>query len=446
MQLTLNTIAGNSGEQPVTRILQNAIDRVATAGGGTLTIPPGRYLTGALLLPSNFCLHLQAGCELLASPHYADYLAGQTLTVAEQSNRALLYAYGQRNITLCGAGCINGNADAWFSPQRDAQGYRIPARERPRMVVLEDCQQVRLRDLQLINAPMWTVHLVSCQHVFISQLTIDNDLTMANTDALDIDSCQHVHISDSYFSAADDGICLKTTRKPQHLRRPARNITISGCVLRSYSSAFKIGTETVDDIENVIMTGCTIFDSNRAIGLVSRDGGALRRLRFSDISFECRHVNPCHWGRADPIFISCRFRDPAVIPGSITQVSFTGLTGIGEGAINLHSDLPGGIRQVSVSQLQFSQQQSASEQQGSYDVRPPCNPERPTGSGLDNAFLLNPASGEPFGVERYPGGMPALFARGVQDLQLAALTLDRPSPLPAGWHPQPVVQLDSTAI
>ena len=59
---------------------------------------------------------------------------------------------------------------------------------------------------------MWTAHLVSCNQVFIQNLTIDNDLALSNTDALDIDSCQHVHISDSYFSAADDGICIKTTR------------------------------------------------------------------------------------------------------------------------------------------------------------------------------------------------------------------------------------------
>ncbi|MEI8634249.1 hypothetical protein P4S72_23810 [Vibrio sp. PP-XX7] len=59
----------------------------------------------------------------------------------------------------------------------------------------------------------------------------------------------------------------------------------------------KIGTETVDDIEDIIMTGCTIYDSNRAIGLVSRDGGNFRRLQFSHITFNCRHVHPCHWGK-----------------------------------------------------------------------------------------------------------------------------------------------------
>lgn len=441
MQLILSELPPDTEGQPVTRWIQQAIDRIGAAGGGTLIIPPGRYVTGALVLPGQFCLHLEAGAELIASPDYDDYRPGETLTVAEQSRRALIYARGQHTISLTGDGCINGNADAWFSEERDEQGYRMPARERPRMVVLEDCQHIRLQNIQLVNAPMWTVHLVSCRHVFIHQLTIDNDMTMANTDALDIDSCQFVHISDSYFSAADDGICLKTTRKPASLSGPARHITITGCVLRSYSSAFKIGTETVDDIEDVVMTGCTIFDSNRAIGIISRDGGRFQRLRFSDITFTCHYVNPCHWGRADPIFISCRHRDTRVTPGSISQVSFSGLTGSAEGAINLHSGIPGGIRHVRFSQIQFTQTASENPQQGSYDIRPPCNPARPTGSGLDNAFLINPHTGEPWGVERYPGGLPALFSRGVTQLALDNLSIERPTPLPGGWHTEPIVEL-----
>lgn len=440
MQLTLTLPKGHPASSPVTGIIQQAIDEVNNAGGGTLVLPPGQYLTGALVLPSNFCLHFEPGAELVASSQYEDYLPGETLSVAEQSNRALIYARNQHNISLTGQGRIDGNATAWFSATKDALGYRMPAQERPRIIVFEGCNNVRLQSVRIHDAPMWTVHLVACEQVFISQMVVDNDMTMANTDALDIDSCRYVHISDSHFSAADDGICLKTTRKPAPLAGPTQHVTISGCTLRSASSAFKIGTETVDDIEDIVMTGCTIYDSNRGIGIISRDGGALRRLRFSDITFNCHHANPCHWGRADPVFISCRARDPKVPPGTISQVSFNGISGTAEGAINLHSEQPGDIAWVRLSQVQLRQVACNDPQQGSYDIRPPCNPERPTGTGLDNAFLINPASGEPWGVERYPGGMPAIYATGVLHLALDNLSIERPHPLPAGWHPQAVIQ------
>lgn len=421
-------------------MLQRALDQIAAAGGGRLTLPAGRYRSGCLNLPSDIELHLDAGAVLIASQQLADYQAVQSLSCAEKSHNVLLYALGQRNITLSGTGRIDGKGDAWFAAERDAQGYRLPHADRPRLIVFEDCEQVTLTGFTLVQAPMWTVHLVSCRHVHIDHLTIDNAMTMPNTDALDIDSCEAVFVSNSYFSAADDAICIKTTHKPAALRRPARQIMITNCLLRSYSCALKIGTETWDDVEDVTVTGCTIFDSNRGIGILSRDGGAMRRLLFSNLTFACHHAPPCHWGKADPLHISVRRRDPAITPGVVEQVQFSTITGVAEGAINLHAAEPGWIRDVVISQLQM-QQAVASLPQGHYDIRPPCNPDAPTGMGLDNAYRVDPASGEAFGVEPYPGGLPGLFARGVENLHLHNLNIVRPDPLPAGWHPAMVVRL-----
>jgi len=428
------------GETPDTRVLQRAIDQIAAAGGGRLTLPPGRYRSGSLHLPSDFDLHLEAGAVLIASRHLADYQQCKTLSCAEKSHNVLLYALGQRNLTVSGKGRIEGDAEAWFAVDPDEQGYRVPKPDRPRMIVFEDCEQVTLKDISVIHAPMWTVHLVSCRHVHIDHLTIDNAMTLPNTDALDIDSCEAVFISNSYFSAADDAICIKTTFKPAGLRRPARRIAVSNCLLRSDSCAFKIGTETWDDIEDITVSGCTLFDSNRGIGIVSRDGGAIRRVLFSAITFNCHHVAACHWGKADPLFISVRTRDPLVPPGIVEQIQFTHLSGVAEGAINLHAAQPGWIRDITINHLQL-RQGVAEGVQGQYDVRPPCNPDSPTGMGLDNAYRLDKTTGDAYGVERYPGGLPGLFARGVENLQLNNLTIQRPEPLPSGWHPDSVVQL-----
>ena len=439
MKLSLeNVVLDRSGLTPVTDLLQGLIATLAQAGGGTLVITPGTYLTGTLVLPSNFTLHLEAGARLLASPHEADYQACETQSMAELSRMALLYARDAHHLTLCGPGCIDGNASAWFAPAPDAQGYRQPKTHRPRMLVLEGCEQVRIADITLYDAPMWTAHLVSCRHVFIKQITIDNDLALSNTDALDLDSCQHVHLSVSYFSAADDGICLKTTAKSAALQQPMENVTVNNCIIRSKSCAIKVGTETFADIRNLVVSNCVIFESNRAIGLVSRDGGRFSQMLFSNIVFDCRHGDPCHWGKADPVFVSVRHRAPNVAPGEISQVTFLSLSGSGEGAINLHSDVPGAIHDITFNGLSFSQRLSASEEQGCYDVRPPCNPARPTGMGLDNAWRVNPQTGRAYGVERYPHGLPALYAAGVEGLELHAIQITRPLPLPAGWDEESI--------
>lgn len=422
------------GETLDTAVLQYAIDQIAAAGGGRLTVPAGRYRSGCLNLPSDFELHLEAGAVLIASQRLADYQPFQALSSAEKSHNVLLYALGQRNLIISGTGRIDGDGEAWFAAGRDEQGYRLPRADRPRVIVFEDCEQVQLEGFTIVQAPMWTVHLVSCRHVHIDHLTIDNAMTMPNTDALDIDSCEAVFVSNCYLSAADDAICIKTTHKPAALRRPARQIMISNCQLRSYSCAFKIGTETWDDVEDVTVTGCTIFDSNRAVGILSRDGGALRRLLFSQLTFVCHYAPPCHWGKADPLFISVRSRSPDIMPGRVEQVQFSNVVGVAEGAINLHAARPGDIRDVLIASVQLRQRLSHDSAQGQYDIRPPCNPDAPTGMGLDNAYKLDPRTGEAYGVERYPDGLPALFARGVENLRWHHLAVERPEPLPPGWH------------
>lgn len=130
------------------------------------------------------------------------------------------------------------------------------------------------------------------------------------------------------------------------------------------------------------------------------------------MTFDCRHGDPCHWGKADPVFISVRHRAPDVILGDISQISFTNLNGTGEGAINLHSEMAGAIRDISFNGLTFHQIVSGSDQQGRYDVRPPCNPQRPTGMGLDNAYWVDPQTGCAHGVERYPHGLPPSMPAG----------------------------------
>jgi Endopolygalacturonase len=432
----------NTGSQPVTAQLQQIIDTLGAAGGGTLTVPPGIWLTGTLVLPSHFTLHLEAGACLRASPNAADYPADLTQSMAELSHMALLYARNQRQVTLSGEGRIEGNARAWFADVIDDQGYRQPAPQRPRLLVLEGCEQVRICDITLADSPMWTAHLVCCNHVFIHRLTIDNDLALPNTDALDLDSCQFVHISDSYFSAADDAICLKTTRKTPALQQPTRHVMVSNCIMRSKSCAIKIGTETVADISHIVVSNCTIFESNRGIGLLSRDGGEFSQMSFSNILFDCRHAHPCHWGKADPIYLSARRRDPQIPAGQIKQITFSQLSGISEGAINLHSETPGDIHDITFDGIQFQQRENAAQEQGCYDIRPPCNPARPTGMGLDNAYLVNPQTGRAWGVERYPDGLPVLFADGVAKLTLRSLNVQRPVPLPAGWNPCEVVMVN----
>lgn len=107
------------GETLDTHCFQRALNHLATRGGGTLSVPPGRYHLGTLTLGSNINLHLEAGATLLASSRVEDYQQQLAQSQAELSQHVLLYAVGQRNISISGKGVIDGNGDTWFAAEKD---------------------------------------------------------------------------------------------------------------------------------------------------------------------------------------------------------------------------------------------------------------------------------------------------------------------------------------
>ena len=426
----------------VTDVLQKCLDDIDSNGGGELVLPPGQYRTGALSLPSNLVLRLQPGAELIASEFIDDYRHITTQTSAELSQCALLYARNKSNITICGSGWINGQDECWFASKPDAVGYRMPKQERPRMLVMEECEQINLRDFTIYHSPMWTIHFACCRHLNIHNVTVDNDLYLPNTDSLDIDSCQFVKITNCTFSAADDGICLKTTRKNFGAEQKMHHIAVGNCLIRSRGAAVKIGSETFADVEDIVVSNITVFDSNRAITLVSRDGGNLRQMIFSNITYECRLCVAHHWGKAEPVALSLRYRDPTITPGIIEDIIFNNLTGSAHGAFHLYSEIQDAISNITFDTINFYQKSTEHVDYGCYDIRPPCNPAAPTGMGLDNSYSLNTKTGKPHGVERYQNGIPVFYSRGVNNLQIRHLTLRRDNPDDVVWNQeQDILQL-----
>ncbi len=423
-----------SAENLVTEQIQKQLDAIQSAGGGELRIPAGRYLCASLSLPSNLVLSLEAGAEIVASENIEDYYHITTQSMAELSYRALLYAKGKSNIKICGKGLIEGQDSKWFSQHADDAGYRMPKVERPRMLVLEGCDNVTLNDFTIQRSPMWTIHLVCCSNVAIDNVKVNNHLYLPNTDSIDIDSCQYVRIANCFLSAADDGVCIKTTRKKVQGCQDTKHVTVTNCVIRSRGAAIKVGTETFGNVESVLVSNISIFDSNRAIALVSRDGGNLRQMMFSNIIFESRLCVPHHWGKAEPIGISVRYRDPAIRPGNIENITFSNISGECHGAISLYSEIEHAVSGIEFNGITLTQIHTDHDDFGYYDIRPPCNPDTPTGMGLDNSYKINPETKKPFGVEIYKNGIPAIYSFGVAEFEVNNLKVIRENPDSNVWN------------
>lgn len=279
-------------ETSETATIQSAIDAVHAQGGGTVRLLPGLHLSGTLHLKSGLTLEILPGAVLKAVADPAALHAIQSSVISRMDTvpwKAFLHADGQTNIHLCGGGTIDGSGDADCfldgvenSPNRH-YGLHFVA-----------CRDITVENLTLRNSAFWMQRYFSCDGVRIHGLKVWNHANK-NNDGLDIDSSCNVIVSDCQIDASDDALCIKSEGE-----RPARNITVTNCLLSTHASAIKTGTGSVGGFENITISNIVIRKSASTVmkhpcgrwggltglDLATTDGGAFRNVIVSNITME----------------------------------------------------------------------------------------------------------------------------------------------------------------
>jgi polygalacturonase len=271
--------------------IQRAIDSCAVRGG-TVLFPPGRYLTGSLLLRSHVDLHLGAGATLLGSTKLADY--EEHVPALRSYNdlflkHSLLYAEGKSDITIRGEGTIDGQGAAFKVTTREKPDRYM---NRPFVIRLVSCTNVRVEGVTLTNSAMWMQQYLACENLSIHRIRVYNHANK-NNDMMDIDGCRNVVVSDCIGDTDDDGITLKSTSP-----YVTENVSITNCILSSHCNAFKTGTESTGGFRNITISNIVVKPSqapNVMTGhaggisgfiLASVDGGVLEGIVVSNIRIE----------------------------------------------------------------------------------------------------------------------------------------------------------------
>jgi hypothetical protein len=303
--------------------IQAAIDACTAMGGGTVYVPPGRYVTGELQLKDNVTLHLEAGATLVPSQAKEDYPKGP---------RAFLYSSGAKKIALTGRGTIDGEARYSWTPARRpdpeiaeeveiAKAAGLDMRRSNHaglglfLVRFVNSTDVFVENVSLLNSQFWTLRLDGCERVRVRGVHIANDLEKGvNADGIDVVSTRDVVISDSVITTADDAIVLKTEDKP------TENVVVTNCVLSSSSTPLMIGTETKADVRHVIFSNSVIRGSNKGIGINVQDGATVSDVMFVNLTMELdrRHWN--WWGSAEMIRFLLKKRTPESRLGAIRDI------------------------------------------------------------------------------------------------------------------------------
>jgi len=255
-----------------TSAVQGAIDACNKAGGGTVAVPAGRYLTGTLTLKDGVTVELTKGAVLVGSTNLEDYPARKAGFASYTDNYtvcSLIYAENARDIAVRGEGVIDGQGAAFSGEYK----------QRPYLLRFVTCDGVVLDGITLRDGAMWTVHVLACDRVAIRDVTIRSRCNK-NNDGLDIDSCSNVRISDCDISTGDDAIVFKSTSA-----RPCVNATVSDCLLSSACNALKMGTESNGGFQNIAIANCAIYDTRLSgVALEIVDGGAMDGIAISNIA------------------------------------------------------------------------------------------------------------------------------------------------------------------
>ncbi|MGA3068242.1 MAG: glycoside hydrolase family 28 protein [Tepidisphaeraceae bacterium] len=274
------------GSATCTAALQRAIDQCGEAGGGTVLVPAGRYLTGTLWMRSHVNLHLDSGATLVgngdvsAFPLWTSPWEGPGV---KPMHAALIAGEAVRNVSITGRGTLDGGGASWWDLFRQKKLEHV----RPNLVRLVDCRDVLIDGVFMTNSPFWTLNPTACDNVTISKVTIRNPSDSPNTDGINPDSCSNVHISDCHVDVGDDCVTIKsgTEEDGRATLRACENLTITNCTMLHGHGGVVMGSEMSGGVRNIAISNCVFSGTDRGIRLKSRRGrgSSIEDLRVDNI-------------------------------------------------------------------------------------------------------------------------------------------------------------------
>jgi len=287
-----------------TDAINAAINAAAEKGGGTVFFPAGEYLSFSIRLKSNITLNIGAGATIIAAnmnEHDGQYDAPEPNKWGDLKyqdfghshfHNSLIWGENLENITITGTGMIYGKGlQKWGNPTPGLGNKSIS---------LKLCKNVILRDFTVLHGGHFAIITTG-----VDNLTIDNLKIDTNRDAIDIDCCRHVRISNcSLNTPNDDALVLKSSYALGYAA-PTENITITNCAVMGFDEGtfldgtyrktqevapdkgavtgrIKFGTESNGAFRNITISNCT-FEHCRGLAFETVDGAILEDVTVSNI-------------------------------------------------------------------------------------------------------------------------------------------------------------------
>jgi len=293
--------------------INKAIEACAAAGGGTVLVPAGTYLSGSIRLKSNIHLLIDAGATILGAPQDLNaYDETEPYSLGGYQDgghcyfhNSLIWGENLTNVFITGNGMINGGGLVRSDGLLDRMvGFNKfdppitnaapPVRLGNKAIALKLCRNVLIRDLTIFHGGHFAILVTGCDNLTVDNVTMDTD-----RDGIDLDCCRNTMVSNCRInSPGDDALCPKSTYALGELR-PTENLMIVNCQVsgfaegtlldgtmkpsRQHNGRIKFGTESSGGFRNCTVANCT-FRACRGLALEEVDGGIMDNITINNIT------------------------------------------------------------------------------------------------------------------------------------------------------------------
>ena len=316
----MNYGAHNDGSAYSTAAFRAAIQAAKQAGGGTVFVPAGNYVSGPIELISNLTFYIDAGAMIHFPAKHLPFTPGRQQGVEVPTPLPLIGGHDLENVAVIGRGVLmssnvdwlklhphmgrvgsspgSANGPIWekllldlnaHKPISQAEYDAAGAELRPSFVRFMNCKNVLVDGLHFIGSPMWTIHLLYTENAVVENLVIET-YPGVHTDGVVIDSSRFVKLANDYIDTGDDGIVIKSGKDADGLRvnRPSEDVAITNCTVHHAHGAVTIGSETSGGVRNVVASNITAVDTENGIRIKSARGrgGVVQDLRFDNWTME----------------------------------------------------------------------------------------------------------------------------------------------------------------
>lgn len=299
-----------------------ALAFTALQSGDSLVITEGVWRTGPLTIKGkhNITLRLEKSARILFSSDESHYepVFSRWEGINCHCLQSCLSIVNSSHIYITGEGTLDGQGKAWweassykrefqkspvthkekllaklnpgYEKQSGGGGGRLSQYLRPPLLQIYKSDHVSVEGITLTNSPFWTLHPLYSTNLILKDLTIINPKDAPNTDGIDVDSCQSVHITGCLIDVGDDGIALKSGSGDDGIitNIPTNDVRIDHCTVKNAHGGAVIGSETAGGIFDVKVSDCLFDGTDRGIRIKTRRGrgGKISNLHFSDIRMQ----------------------------------------------------------------------------------------------------------------------------------------------------------------